>query len=163
MFTQPVPQPQRQGRKTAVELAPIPQTAGELWGYSEAWSDEMSYLAGTNPAKYANEYAYAEYQAALFSWLAIQLRNDLQYTSEHHFSTELIEQLKDLFDRSFPDKVKSVHIRQSPIIEKLEKQLSEVDLKAPNAVKKLKDAISNAIDDLAENGTTTQFHSGNEG
>jgi len=147
MFSQPSAQSERQDKKGAFNLVPIPQTIGELWEYSEAWFDEMSYIRLHNHTEDTQKsYDFANYQAELFSWLVLQIRKQPEHTPEHRFDIELIQKLKDVFDRSFPEKVKPEH----HLFEKIDKAITDFNLAAPNAIQNLKDAISDAVDELAD-------------
>jgi len=105
MFPVPSPLPESEQKKTATatELHPNPQTCGEFYGHSEAWSDEMSYLSTLDETKFADHYKFAKYCAALYAYLAIELRKHPDYTSEFRFPKELIDQLHAKFDEENPD------------------------------------------------------------
>jgi len=119
-YPQPALQPEQDQKKTAVatELAPVPRTCGELWGYVESWSDEVSYLS-QHPDKYETELAYAKYMAAKFAWCVLELRKRPEYTSEFRFETDTIDALLQQFDDQFPDKIAPEHKRLPEELDKL--------------------------------------------
>jgi len=119
------PEPDRKKTAVAVELAPIPQTCGELFGYSEAWSDEMSYLAD-DMDKYEKEYAYASYMAAKFAWVTVALRNRPEYTSEHRFAQAEIDDLMAQYDTTFPERVVPEYLRLPEELEKVFGNVKEI-------------------------------------
>jgi len=126
-YSAPAPLPESEQKKTAtaVDLAKTPQTCGELYGWSESWSDEMSYLS-QDIEKYAKEYAYARYMAERFAYVTVELRKRPEYTSEYRFPEEMIEACMVQFDNEHPEKVADKHLRLPEEIDNMFGQVKEM-------------------------------------